>query len=184
MNDITYDISYTEKRNRLTVAFRMILFIPHYIVLYFWNIAGEVMAVVQWFIILFTGKRNRGIAEFQINLQGYQARAGSYAALMFDDYPKFGTDPSGVPMVYALPYEEQADRLTNGLRLIWAIPAFLVGIAIGIGAFFVTIGQWFTIVFTGKANRGMWEFQRRALHYFFRLTSYMYLTTDKYPKFV
>src|SRR5436190_1364585 len=44
----------TVKSNRLTVAFRIILAIPHIIVLYALNIALEVVGVISWFAALFT----------------------------------------------------------------------------------------------------------------------------------
>ena len=100
----------------------MILVIPHLIVSYFWGIVAEVVAIPQWFIIVFTGKRNEALWELQWSWLSYAGRVTSYHYLMFDEYPAFGTDQSKVPMVQDLGYAEPASRLTNGLRFIWIIP--------------------------------------------------------------
>src|SRR5262245_54903844 len=106
MEQVSYDVSYTEKRSRLTTAFRIILAIPHLILAGLWGYVAQFLAFIQWFIVLFTGKRNQGIFNFENSYLGYYARVYNYVDLMFDEYPKFGTDESGVPMRYDLGYEE------------------------------------------------------------------------------
>src|SRR3982750_2723838 len=98
MAGVTFDASYTEQRNRLTVAFRIILAIPHLIVATAWGYAVEIVAVIQWFIILFTGKRNEGIFNFQRSWLEYYGRVNSYAWLIHDVFPPFGTDAGAVPV--------------------------------------------------------------------------------------
>jgi hypothetical protein len=90
MSNITYDVTYQEPRNRLTVAFRAILAIPHMVVSTVWGYFAEILAVVQWFIIVFTGKRNEGIWNLQQGWLGYYARVVGYVDLLFDQYPAFG----------------------------------------------------------------------------------------------
>jgi Domain of unknown function (DUF4389) len=176
-----YDVVYTEQRNRLTTAFRVILAIPHLIVAGVWAYLAEIIAVVQWFIVLFTGKRNRGIWDLQWAWLGYDSRVNGYTNLLFDPYPAFGTDPGPVPVTTEFAYEEPADRLTNGLRFIWAIPALFVSLGLSIAAFFVLIVSWFAILFTGKHPRGQFDFLLRTLRYILQTTSYVLLMTDTYP---
>lgn len=183
MAQIQYDVTYTEPRNRLTNAFRFILAIPHLILSNLWSQASNLCGVIQWFIVLFTGKRSQGLYDFQRQWLGYASRVWSYTAMMYDPYPKFGNDVSGVPTVFNHAYEEPANRLTNGLRLIWAIPALLFSMVLAIGAFFVTLAQWFVILFTGKANRGMWDFVKKVINYGLQTSAYTGLMTDTYPKY-
>ena len=84
MNRPTLDINNTPQRNRLTVAFRAILVIPHAIVLNIWDNLTQIISVVQWFIILFTGKRNKSIWALQNSWLSYAARVESYGALLYD----------------------------------------------------------------------------------------------------
>lgn len=44
------------KQRRLTVAFRLILIIPHAFVLFFLNLAGLVVAFLGWWGALFMGR--------------------------------------------------------------------------------------------------------------------------------
>jgi hypothetical protein len=183
MSRFTYDVGYEETRNRTTVAFRIIMAIPHLIVASLWRELTQLLAVIQWFIILFTGKRNEGIWRLQQSYLYYYCRVLGYVALMYDQYPAFGTDPGPVPVRSEISYEESADRLTNALRLIWAIPAAIIAVVVGIGAYVVVLISWFAIVITGKQSRGMWDFVLKVLRFTFQLESYVFLMTDTYPKF-
>lgn len=178
----SFDVTYTESRNRLTTAFRYILAIPHLIVAGLWGYLAQLLGFIQWFIILFTGKRNAGLWDLQYSYLGYYARVTAYTYLLFDPYPAFGTDPGPAPVSTHLPYEEPADRLTNGLRIIWAIPAIVIGFFVGIALFAVTVVSWFAIVFTGKHSRGMFDFIVKSTRFTLQLNSYVLLMTDTYPK--
>ncbi len=105
-----------------------------------------------------------------------------YANLTFDEYPPFGTTPGRAPVSIELPYEEPASRLTNGLRFVWAIPALLVAILVGIAFVIVVCISWFAIVITGKHPRGLFDFALRALRFILRVNSYVLLMTDTYPR--
>ena len=180
---IGYDVTYQEERNRLTVAFRIILAIPHLIVSEVWGYLAQVLGVIQWFIIVFTGKRNEGIWNLQQSWFGYYSRVVGYTSLLYDQYPAFGTDSGTVPVRTAISFEESANRLSTGLRFLWIIPAAIVAIFVGIGSAVVTLISWFAIVFTGKQPRGMWEFVLKAVRYTLQLQAYALLMTDTYPKF-
>ena len=183
MSRFTYDVGYEETRNRTTVAFRIILAIPHLIVAQVWGYLAQILAVIQWFIIVFTGKRNEGIWKLQQSYMYYYCRVIGYVTLLYDQYPAFGTDPGPVPVRSEISFEESADRLTSGLRLIWAIPAVIIAAVVAIGAYVVVIISWFAIVITGKQSRGMWDFILKVLRFSFQLESYVLLLTDTYPKF-
>jgi hypothetical protein len=182
MSQYSYDASYTEARNRLTVAFRIILAIPHLIVSQVWGYLAQILAVVQWFIAVFTGQRNDGIWSLQRQWLDYSARVTGYVGLLYDPYPAFGTAPGPVPVTTGIELEQSANRLTVGLRFLWIIPAAILSAIISIGAIFVGIVSWFAIIFTGKHPRGMWDFLLRALKYSLQVQAYGLLMTDTYPK--
>src|SRR4029079_5550099 len=128
---VRYDVTYEEQRNRLTVAFRFILAIPHLIVSQVWGYLAQIVGVIQWFIIVFTGKRNEGLWNLQQSWLGYYSRVVGYMSLLYDPYPAFGTDPGNAPVRTEISYEESANRLTTGLRFLWIIPAAIVAIFVG-----------------------------------------------------
>lgn len=183
MSVFTYDVGYKEERNRLTTAFRIILAIPHLIIAQVWGYLAEILAFIQWFIILFTGKRNENMFNMQRSWLYYAARVYGYVGLMYDEYPAFASDGPPAPVRTSLAYEENADRLSSALRIIWAIPALIILIVVGIAAEVLVLISWFVIVITGKHPRGMWDFILKVMRMGLQVESYAFLMTDTYPKF-
>jgi hypothetical protein len=179
----TYDVAYEEARNRLTVAFRIILAIPHLVVAQVWGYLAEILAVVQWVIVLFTGQRNESIFNLQRTWLDYYSRVIGYTSLLFDKYPAFGPEPGPGPVRNDISYEAPANRLTNGLRLIWIIPAAVIYLVLSIAAGVVVLISWFAIVITGKQPRGMWDFVLKVTRYAMQTQAYGHLMTDTYPKY-
>jgi hypothetical protein len=76
-------------RDRMTVGLRLLLAIPHLIVLAFVLLAWGVTTIAAWFIILFTGTYPRGLYEFGVGALRWRLRVESYLLLMVDEYPPF-----------------------------------------------------------------------------------------------
>lgn len=90
--------------NRWTVAFRLILAIPHGIALFFLGIAQMVVTVIAWFAILFTGQYPEDLFTFSVGVSRWNARVLAYLYLFVDDYPPFtlAAEP-GAGMMQAQP---------------------------------------------------------------------------------
>ena len=183
MSKVVYDVTYDERRNRLTTAFRWILAIPHLVFVAVWGYTVELVAVLQWFVILFTGQRNEGLWGFQRAWIGYASRVYGYEYLLYDSWPAFGTDWGQEPVAFGLTYEARADRLTNALRIIWVIPALIILMVLSIAMFCVMVVAWFAIVITGRLSRGMYDFILRVCRMSLALSAYTLLMTDDYPRY-
>lgn len=73
---------------------KWLLAIPHYVVLFFLEIAAVVMVIVTWFIILFTERYPRGIFDFVEGVIRWHNRVIGYAFLLVtDEYPPFRLAP-------------------------------------------------------------------------------------------
>ena len=81
-----------ENRNRLTVAFRIILVIPQMIVLAFLGIAAFVAGVIAFFAVLFTGHWPDGLRTFVLGVMRWGTRVNAYFLLLTDEYPPFSLD--------------------------------------------------------------------------------------------
>jgi hypothetical protein len=81
-----------EDRNRLTVAFRLILAIPLLIVLVFLVIAACVVIVIGFFAVLFTGQWPSGLRDFLLRVVRWSIRVQAYLSLLTDEYPPFTLD--------------------------------------------------------------------------------------------
>lgn len=76
-------------RDRLTVGLRIILAIPHLIVLVFVLLAWCLTTVVAWFSILFTGAYPQGLYDFGVGALRWRLRVEAYILLLVDEYPPF-----------------------------------------------------------------------------------------------
>ena len=76
-------------RDRIAVGLRILLAIPHVIVLFFVLLAWGFTTIAAWFIILFTGTYPRGLYEFGVGVLRWRLRVEAYMLLMVDEYPPF-----------------------------------------------------------------------------------------------
>jgi uncharacterized protein DUF4389 len=76
-------------RDRVMVGLRILLVIPHIIVLFFVLLAWGFTTVAAWFIILFTGNYPQGLYEFGVGALRWRLRVETYMLLMVDEYPPF-----------------------------------------------------------------------------------------------
>jgi Domain of unknown function (DUF4389) len=84
----------TRDLNRWLPLVKWLLAIPHYIVLFFLDIAAVVVVIVTWFAILFTGRYPRGMFGFVEGVIRWHNRVVGYAlTLVTDQYPPFRLAP-------------------------------------------------------------------------------------------
>jgi len=76
-------------RDRLTVALRLFLGLPHLIALFFLLIAWSFTTIVAWFSILITGAYPQGLYEFGVGALRWRLRVEAYMLLLVDEYPPF-----------------------------------------------------------------------------------------------
>ncbi len=77
------------ERRRLTVAFRIILAIPHILVVWALGVAWALTTLIAWVSILFTGRYPPPLYHFGVGVLRWNIRVEAYLLLLFDDYPPF-----------------------------------------------------------------------------------------------
>ena len=82
----------TEPRNRVSVAFRLFLAIPHFIALVFVMLAWYVTTAVAWVMILVTGRYPSSLYGFGVGVLRWRLRVDAYLLLLVDDYPPFSLE--------------------------------------------------------------------------------------------
>ena len=184
---VTFEADYVEQRSRLTTFFRLLLAIPHFLVLAFWGLAVFVGVVVAWFALLFTGRWPLGLYMFTANFLKYYTRVMGYAFLLTDPYPPF---PSGVNDEPAYPVRLQVgaplaeyNRLKVLLRIFYIIPAYLIVYVMNIVVELAAIASWFVIVITGKQPKGLQDVIGLCVSYIARAYALFLLVTETYPPF-
>jgi len=201
---VQFSVDYPDRPlNRLTTAFRIFVIIPIAIVLgvvsgqtWSWTSGNGTITVVAavgtggWlffgplFMILFRQKYPRWWFDWNLELQRFGNRVGTYFALMGDHYPATD-DHQAVHLDY--PYPDAERDLNRWLPLVkWflAIPHYVVLFFLEIALVVVVIVAWFAIVFTGRYPRGMFDFVEGVIRWHNRVLAYMFvLVTDRYPPF-
>jgi hypothetical protein len=137
------------RRSRLTVFFRLLLAIPHFIWFFLWSIAATIVAIVNWFATLIMGRSPRWAHRFLSAYVRYSVHLSAYLYLVGNPYPGFVGAEGQYPVDVTLPEEPQPQvRWKTLLRLILAIPAFAIGGALGGG-----LGFSLSFLFNGGGGR-------------------------------
>lgn len=84
--------SVLEPRDRVGVAFRPILVLPHIIIVWALGLAWGLATIVAWFAILFTGRYPRPLYDFALGVFRWTTRVEAYLLLLTDVYPPFTLD--------------------------------------------------------------------------------------------
>lgn len=168
-------------QHRGTVLVRVFMAIPHLIVLYALNIAAEVVAVICWFALLFTGRRPESLAEFLAGWLRWSARVYSYLWLLTDRYPPFElADPDYPVRVSVAP--GPLNRLAVFFRFILAIPAaLLLGLLFWGTGTLVAFVAWIIVLIRGSLPEPLYLAFAAVLRYAVRYYGYFYLLSGTYP---
>ena len=197
-------VDFAASYNRMTTFFRLVMVIPIAIVMgvltaggtkTVYNEAGKTMTtsgggivsglfLATLLMILFRKRYPRWWFDFAQELARFSARIGAYFALLTDEYPST-VDPQRVHL--DLDYPDAEADLKRGLPLVkWflAIPHFIVLFFLSVAAFFVVVLAWFSILFTGRYPRGLFDFVVGVGRWWLRVDAYAFLlVTDRYPPF-
>lgn len=197
-------------RNRLTVLFRLILAIPHFVWLLLWGIAAFVASFVLWLAVLIEGKAPAILHDFVAGYLRYAIHVGSYLYLAANPYPAF-RGRAGYPIDLEIDPPERQSRWTAFFRLFLALPALLLtsvlgdwlsfgseagswssasgepstaawtGVSLAGTAAVASFLAWFAILALGRAPRGLRDLVAYALGYGAQTAGYLLLLTDRYP---
>ena len=88
----TIEVASPSARDRVSIAIRLLLVLPHLIVLFFLSVAWVLVTIVAWFAILFRGTYPTSMAPFGIGVMRWLLRVEAYALLLVDEYPPFALD--------------------------------------------------------------------------------------------
>ena len=166
-----------------------LLAIPHLVIANALGNVANLMSIVSWFSIVFTGRMPDGIARFQCMILRYEARAYSYVAFLRQPYPQFefdmanadsGNDPLRVDFA---PQLSERNRVTVAFRLILIIPAVVYTVLIAVAAMCAVIVAAVAVLFTGRWPQALRTFVLNAGRLTLRVSAYGRLLTDNYPTF-
>jgi 2-(1,2-epoxy-1,2-dihydrophenyl)acetyl-CoA isomerase len=169
------------RRWRLTVALRSLLAVPHLAVLYVWTYLALAVAIVNWLITLARGRTPRGIHDWTGRFLRYGVHVQAYVFLVADPFPGFrgwaGTYPVDLDLA---PPQPQA-RWKTLLRIVLAIPAFVLATVLVTVLEVLALICWFIALAIGRVPQGMRDLMAYCLRYYAQTYAYLLLLTDRYP---
>ena len=176
------DIPEPAPQRRLTVLLRLLMLLPHFVVLFVLSFVATLAAIVGWFAALVTARLPEPIARFLAGYVGYYLRVGASAALLVDSYPPFSlTAPAGYPVQIEL-RPGRLNRLAVLFRIILMIPAAIIESLATSGWAAVSVLIWLWVLITGRMPRPLFEATAAIARYAFRLHAYGLMLTSAYPK--
>jgi hypothetical protein len=181
------------ERSRLTVFFRLLLVIPHLIVLSIFSLLALGIAFVNWFYALFTGKTVGH--DMQARYLRYFTHVDAYLNLAGNPYPGFEGAEGSYPVDVEMPEQRIQNRWTVAFRVVLAVPALLLGAAFGASGVLGGAGYryaygtiataaflgWFASMVKARMPRGLRDLVVYGLGYSVQVAAYILLVTDKYP---
>lgn len=197
-----------EDRNRVTVALRFFLALPHIILVggpiavlscigwgtdegwtVGWSsgsgligVVAAFVAIISWFAILFTKEHPEGLWKIGAFYLRWRVRAVAYLTLLRDEYPPFGDYDYPVALTLARP-EGTRDVVTVLLRFFLALPHLLILWFLGLAWGLTTAIAWVMILVTGRYPETLYGFAIGVFAWTVRVEAYMLLLRDEYPPF-
>jgi Domain of unknown function (DUF4389) len=199
------------RRSRLTVFFRLILAIPHFIWFLLWSIAVFVAAIVSWFIVLALARLPQGLHNFFSAYARYSTHLYAYLYLAANEYPGFTGEAGDYPVDLKIDKPARQSRWKTLVRAFLAIPAVLITGALtgtpgGGGGGYQSSGSgggqdevwwsgggqvgaiavaaffgWFVCVGLARMPLGFRDLAVYGLRYSAQTTGYLLFLTDRYP---
>ena len=169
------------RRSRVTVFFRVLLAIPHFVWLYLWAILASVAIVLNWFAALILGRSPAWLHRFLGAYLRYQTHVYAFVTLVGNPFPGFVGRPGSYPIDLQIDPPERQSRLKVLFRIFLAVPAFFVASALQFLLYLVSFLSWFAALVTGRMPTGFRNLGAWALRYNGQANAYLYVLTDRYP---
>src|SRR4051794_20885067 len=137
------------RRTRLTVFFRVLLAIPHFLWVAVLGVIAAFAILANWFATLVAGRSPAGLHNFLAGFLRYATQVTAYLYLIADPFPGFYllNLKEDYPIDLEVAPAEVQNRWTVFFRILLAIPAMFVSNILrnlsGILAFF----SWFVALF-------------------------------------
>jgi hypothetical protein len=185
-------------RLRITVFFRALLALPHFIWLFLWTIVALVAALANWLATLALGRSPAALHRFLAAYVKYVTQFYAYLHLAAERYPSFdGPDGYAVDLTIAPPARQS--RLSVLFRAVLLLPAVLLvsvlvgdpsgGLGSSVTFFTSNLGllpaaallAWFASLVRGATPRGLRDAILYPLSYGAQFWAYALLLTDRCP---
>jgi Domain of unknown function (DUF4389) len=182
------------QRSRLTVFFRLLLGIPHYLWAALIGVAVVVVVFIQWWVLLIRGTPAEGLRSFTAGFIRYATHIEAFVLLAANPFPGFyPMSEKPYPVDLEIDPATPQNRWKTLFRLFLAIPAMLISGALLWGgprtgsylsgglAFIAAFLLWWVGVIRGRSPHGLRDLVAYCIGYAAQYSAYLFLVTDRYP---
>jgi hypothetical protein len=169
------------RRSRLLVFFRLPVAIPHIVWLLLWTVVALLTAVLNWFCALVIGRAPRPFHRFLAAYLRYSTHVSAFLYLVGNPFPGFVGKPGSYPVELELGPAVPQKRLVTLLRLVLAVPAFIVLAGLGGAQLVAGFLGWWTSLVLGRMPDGLRNLGAYVLRYSGQFYAYTFLLTARYP---
>jgi len=171
----------------LILLIKLFLAIPHFVALFFYQIAAGIMAWIGYWIVLFTGHLPAGFHDFILGSLRWNWRLTAWIVGIADDYPPFSVD-GDYPVDAGCELPEEGNRLLAvgrifGIVGILLIPHALALFVMNILAFLVLLITPWAVIFTGGYPDFSFEILTGVTRWQHRVNCFAFGLVEQYPPF-
>jgi hypothetical protein len=167
-------------QNRLTIAFRLILAIPHLVIVVALAFAAQVVTFICWFAALFAGRLPLWGHTFLTGALRWQFRAEAYLLFLTGVYPPFSLEDEIYP-VRLVTARAPLNRVAVFFRIILLIPAGIVATVVNYGLIAVAFFLWLIALVAGRLPKPLHQAVAVLIRLQLRYNGYFEMVTGEYP---
>ena len=206
---LNFDVEYPDHLGRLSTAFRIVLAAPILALVAIlagadrfsgwstswgvepWTVtvpdvsyAGGLLVLAPLLMIVTRRKYPRWWFDWNVGLLSLQSRVAAYLYLLRDEYPSTD-DAQAVHLTVQYPdARQQLNRWMPLVKWLLAAPHYAVLLVLDLASIGAVVIAWFSILFSGRYPRALFEFNVGVLRWNYRAIAYAFLlATDEYPPF-
>ena len=169
------------ERPRLTVLFRPFLVIPHLVWLTLWSVAAFFAAIAAWFVGLVAGRIPQALHRFLAAYVRYATHVIAYLYVVGRRFPGFTGRAGSYGIDVDIDPPTRQSRWKILFRFFLAIPALILGGALGGVAVVVGFLGWWYALARGQMPEGLRNLGASCLRYSAQTYAYLALLTERYP---
>lgn len=163
------------------MLFRIVLYVPQAIVVGAWSLVAVPAVAIAWLALLIEGRLPTWLDRFIAAFVRYVGQVTAWFFLLSARYP----DPLHTqlhPFAVDVAARRRQPRLVTLFRLVLAIPALLLTIALHVVLTLSSIPAWFAGLALGRTTAGLQELGMFCLRYELEALAYTVLLTARYPR--
>jgi hypothetical protein len=171
------------------VLARLVLLIPHLVILALLAILSAFLLLFTWIPILFLGRFPGWGYRLIGGYLGWVARVNSYLWLLSGTYPPFSLSGREHPIRVRFDEGVRINRMWGIpllgmlIRSVLLLPHYIVLTVVAVLAAFLLVVSWVPVIVLGRQADFVYEVLGGFWRWWLRVAAYLLLMVDRYPPF-